>query len=156
MYSCKLRTTSIRLCVTTLDDSSARALFAMAVSSFKAACTTFSSSTCVSITCKLTQRSADVGLGLPFNIASYALLTHLLARATGLTATNLILDLGDTHVYTTHEGALLLQLSRRPRAAFPTLAFAPGAPTGLFAIRPEHVDLVDYVSYGPLPMPMAV
>jgi thymidylate synthase len=108
------------------------------------------------LTCKLTQRSADVGLGLPFNIASYALLTHLLARATGLTATNLILDLGDTHVYTTHEGALLLQLSRRPRGAFPTLAFAPGAPTDLFAIRPEHVDLVDYVSHGPLPMPMAV
>lgn len=107
------------------------------------------------LTCMLTQRSADIGLGLPFNIASYALLTHLLARATGLLAEQLVVSLGDAHVYATHEGALLEQLSRRPKP-FPKLGFAEGAPTDIFAVRPEHVTVVGYEHASKLAMAMAV
>ena len=72
------------------------------------------------LNCQFYQRSADMGLGVPFNIASYALLTHLIAHCTGLKAGELIHIMGDTHVYTNHISGLLVQLERIPKN-FPTL-----------------------------------
>jgi len=68
------------------------------------------------------QRSADLGLGIPFNIASYALLTHMVAHVTGTEPHELIIQLGDAHVYKDHVDALNVQLDRVPRA-FPKLRF---------------------------------
>ncbi len=70
--------------------------------------------------CQLYQRSCDMGLGVPFNIASYALLTHMLARVCGLVPGSLTHVMGDAHVYVDHVDALRTQLTRVPRA-FPTL-----------------------------------
>lgn len=62
------------------------------------------------------QRSVDSALGLPFNIASYALLTHMIAQVTGCTVGRLIMDLGDTHIYQDHIQGVIEQLSRKPKA----------------------------------------
>lgn len=107
------------------------------------------------LSCLLFQRSCDVGLGLPFNIASYALLTHLVAYATGLDAEELVMTFGDVHVYRNHEGPLLEQQLRQPKP-FPKLSIAPGTPRDLFAIPPEAVTLAGYESHGRLPMDMSV
>ncbi len=107
------------------------------------------------LSCMLTQRSCDVGLGLPFNIASYALLTHLVAYATGLDAEELVMSFGDVHVYRNHEGPLLEQQLRQPKP-FPRLCIAPDTPRDLFAITPEAVTLTGYESHGRLPMDMSV
>lgn len=72
------------------------------------------------LSCLMYQRSADLGLGIPFNIASYALLTHMIARVTDTVPHELIIQLGDAHVYKDHVDALRVQLTRQPRA-FPTL-----------------------------------
>jgi len=66
------------------------------------------------------QRSADLGLGIPFNIASYALLTHMIARVTHTLPHELIIQLGDAHVYKDHVEALEMQLKREPKP-FPKL-----------------------------------
>ena len=75
------------------------------------------------LSCLMFQRSADLGLGIPFNIASYALLTHMIAHVTGTEAHELIIQLGDAHVYRDHVEALEIQLKREPRP-FPTLRWA--------------------------------
>ncbi|KAI8621773.1 thymidylate synthase [Chytriomyces sp. MP71] len=75
-----------------------------------------------SLSCQLYQRSADMGLGVPFNVASYALFTHLLAHVTGIETGNLSIVLGDAHVYMDHMDALKTQLERVPRS-FPKLRF---------------------------------
>ncbi|XP_050362677.1 thymidylate synthase [Nymphalis io] len=75
------------------------------------------------LSCLLYQRSADMGLGVPFNIASYALLTHMIAHVTNLQASEFIHTTGDTHVYLNHIEPLKIQLERQPRP-FPTLEFA--------------------------------
>ena len=72
------------------------------------------------LSCLMYQRSADLGLGIPFNIASYALLTHMIARVTDTVPHELIIQLGDAHVYKDHVDALKVQLIRQPRS-FPTL-----------------------------------
>ena len=72
------------------------------------------------LSCQLYQRSADLFLGLPFNIASYALLTHIVAQRTGLIPGKLSICIGDAHIYKNHMGACLTQLQRNPRE-FPTL-----------------------------------
>lgn len=72
------------------------------------------------LSCLMYQRSADLGLGIPFNIASYALLTHMMAAVTGAEAHELIMQLGDAHVYRDHVDALKVQLEREPRP-FPKL-----------------------------------
>ena len=69
------------------------------------------------------QRSADLGLGIPFNIASYALLTHMIAQVTDTDPHELIIQLGDAHVYKDHVDALESQLKRQPRP-FPRLRWA--------------------------------
>lgn len=67
------------------------------------------------LSCKMYQRSADVFLGLPFNIASYALLTHIIAKMTGLEVGRLIITIGDAHIYLNHVDQLKLQMTREPR-----------------------------------------
>jgi len=73
------------------------------------------------LSCQLYQRSADMGLGVPFNIASYALLTVMLAHVTGTTPGDFVHTLGDAHVYSNHVEALEVQVARTPRP-FPTIA----------------------------------
>lgn len=75
------------------------------------------------LSCLMFQRSADLGLGIPFNIASYALLTHMIARITDTDAHELIIQLGDAHVYRNHVEALEEQLKREPKP-FPKLKWA--------------------------------
>lgn len=75
------------------------------------------------LSCLMYQRSADLGLGIPFNIASYAALTHMMARVTGTEAYELIMQLGDAHVYRDHIDALQIQITREPRP-FPKLRWA--------------------------------
>jgi dihydrofolate reductase / thymidylate synthase len=112
--------------------------------------------------CLMAQRSGDLGLGVPFNIASYALLTRLVAAAVGIPAARLCIVVGDAHVYNTHVEALTTQLGREPRE-FPVLELHPPpeavAPDGTVPIdvwRLEHFKVVGYTPHGPLPMPMAV
>jgi thymidylate synthase len=106
------------------------------------------------LTCLLYQRSADLGLGVPFNVASYAALTALLAHLAGLRPGELVHVLGDAHVYESHAGPLLEQLGRPPRA-FPTLRIDPGL-TELDAARPEHFVVDGYDPWPSVAMPMAV
>jgi thymidylate synthase len=74
------------------------------------------------LSCALYQRSGDVGLGVPFNIASYAFLTHLLAHHCGLEAEELVHFIGDAHIYVEHADALKTQMEREP-FAFPKIRF---------------------------------
>ncbi|KAK0500047.1 thymidylate synthase/dCMP hydroxymethylase domain-containing protein [Armillaria luteobubalina] len=107
------------------------------------------------LSCLMYQRSADLGLGIPFNIASYALLTHMIACVTGTDAHELIIQLGDAHVYRDHVDALEEQLKREPKA-FPKLKWA----------RDDIADIEEFVysdfiveGYNPhpaIPMKMSV
>lgn len=75
------------------------------------------------LSCQMYQRSCDMGLGVPFNIASYALLTKMIAHVCGIDVGDLVLVMGDAHVYSNHVDALKLQIERQP-TQFPTLKFA--------------------------------
>jgi thymidylate synthase len=103
------------------------------------------------LTCLVYQRSGDIGLGIPFNIASYSLLTHAMAHVTGLRAYELIHTIGDAHIYPEHVRALRTQLNRVPMCA-PVVRIS--GPTLEIAI--EGAELVGYQSHDALPMPMVV
>ena len=94
------------------------------------------------LSCQLYQRSADVFLGVPFNIGSYALLTMAVAHVTGLEAGTFIHTLGDAHLYLNHLEQARLQLTRQPRP-LPTLRINPAA-KDLFALRYEDFVLEGY------------
>jgi thymidylate synthase len=94
------------------------------------------------LSCQLYQRSADVFLGVPFNIASYALLTCLVARATALAPGQFVHTFGDAHLYTNHFEQARLQLTRKPRPR-PTLELNPDV-DDLFAFRYDDIRVVGY------------
>jgi len=94
------------------------------------------------LSCQLYQRSADVFLGVPFNIASYALLTLMVAQVTGLTPGEFVHTFGDAHLYSNHLEQARLQLSRAPRR-LPRMRLDPNV-TDLFAFRYEHFMLEGY------------
>lgn len=94
------------------------------------------------LSCQMYQRSADVFLGVPFNIASYALLTAMMAKATGLEPGDFVHTLGDAHLYSNHLDQARLQLTRAPRA-LPRLKLAEGI-TDVRDFRFEHVTIEGY------------
>ena len=94
------------------------------------------------LSCQLYQRSADVFLGVPFNIASYALLTMMLAQVCELEAGDFVHTFGDAHIYSNHKEQIELQLSRIPRS-LPTMRINP-AVKDLFAFTYDDFELLDY------------
>ena len=94
------------------------------------------------LSCQLYQRSADLFLGVPFNIASYALLTHLMAKVTGLGVGDFVHTFGDVHLYNDHLEQARLQLTRAPRAR-PRLLLSDDI-TDLFTVRFEQIRIEDY------------
>ncbi|HWM28954.1 MAG TPA: thymidylate synthase [Woeseiaceae bacterium] len=106
------------------------------------------------LSCQLYQRSADIFLGVPFNIASYALLTHMLAQQTGLKAGEFIWTGGDCHLYRNHLEQADVQLRREPYP-LPTLAIAR-RPESLFEYRFEDFEILNYESHPPLRADVAV
>jgi thymidylate synthase len=105
------------------------------------------------LSCQLYQRSADLFLGVPFNIASYALLTHLVAQQVGLGVGDFIWTGGDCHIYDNHVSQVTEQLSRAPYP-FPRIEI-DRAPS-LFEYRYEDLRLVDYRHHPVLKAPVAV
>ena len=106
------------------------------------------------LSCQMYQRSCDMGLGVPFNIASYSLLTCMMAQVCGLKPGEFIHVLGDAHVYTNHVEPLKIQLSREPRA-FPTLKINP-AVKDIDGFRYEDFEVVGYEPHAKIDMEMSV
>ena len=106
------------------------------------------------LSCQLYQRSADLFLGVPFNIASYAALTHMVAQVCDLEPGDFVHVLGDTHLYLNHLEQARIQLSREPRR-LPRLVLDP-AVKSLFEFRAEHFRLEDYEPHPKIPAPISV
>ena len=106
------------------------------------------------LSCQLYQRSADLFLGVPFNIASYALLTHMVAHVTGLTPTEFIHTIGDAHLYTNHLEQTRTLLEREHRPA-PTLALNPDI-TSIFDFTAKDIAFHNYDPHPSIKAPVAV
>jgi thymidylate synthase len=106
------------------------------------------------LSCQLYQRSCDLFLGVPFNIASYALLTHMVAQQCDLGVGDFVWTGGDCHIYLNHLEQVALQLSREP-LPLPTLAIHRRPPT-IFDYRYEDVEIVGYQSHPAIRAPVAV
>lgn len=106
------------------------------------------------LSCQLYQRSADIFLGVPFNIASYALLTHMVAQVVDMEPGDFVISFGDLHLYSNHIEQAKLQLGRAPRA-LPRLRLNP-AVSDLFAFRFEDVIVEAYDPHPAIKAPVAV
>ena len=106
------------------------------------------------LSCQLYQRSADIFLGVPFNIASYALLTHMMAQQAGLDVGDFVWTGGDCHLYSNHLEQADLQLSREP-FPLPKLVIKR-KPDSLFDYRFEDFEFADYQSHPGIKAPVAV
>lgn len=110
------------------------------------------------LSCHLYQRSADMFLGVPFNISSYALLTHMIAKISFLEVSHLVHTIGDAHIYSTHEDVVREQLKRTPRK-LPTLKMPELTSLNVDAIQAlcaSDFELLDYDPMESLKAPMAV
>ncbi|MGV0799886.1 thymidylate synthase, partial [Mycolicibacterium elephantis] len=105
------------------------------------------------LSCQLYQRSADLFLGVPFNIASYALLTHMMAAQAGLEVGEFIWTGGDCHIYDNHVEQVRLQLSREPRP-YPELVLAPR--DSIFDYTYEDIAILNYDPHPAIKAPVAV
>ncbi|PUB27748.1 thymidylate synthase [Promicromonospora sp. AC04] len=105
------------------------------------------------LSCQLYQRSADLFLGVPFNIASYALLTHMVAAQTGLDVGEFVWTGGDVHIYDNHVEQVETQLARDPYP-YPSLRLAPR--DSIFDYEFEDVEVLGYVSHPTIKAPIAV
>jgi thymidylate synthase len=105
------------------------------------------------LSCQMYQRSCDAFLGLPFNIASYALLTHLIAKTIGAEVNELIITLGDVHIYNNHFDAVKTQLSRT-EFVLPTLAI--NSDVDIWTAKLQDCNLIDYQCHPTIQADMAV
>jgi thymidylate synthase len=105
------------------------------------------------LSCHMYQRSADLFLGVPFNIASYALLTHLIAKEIGVGVGDLIISFGDVHVYTNHVEHCELQLSRQP---LPACQLDISEVSSIYTATVDQCKLIGYQSHPTIAAPMAV
>ncbi|HEX7770587.1 MAG TPA: thymidylate synthase [Dokdonella sp.] len=106
------------------------------------------------LSCQLYQRSGDIFLGVPFNIASYALLTQMVAQVSGLRPGDFVHTLGDAHLYANHFEQAREQLARDPKP-LPRLVLDPGV-RSLFDFRYEHVTIEGYAPHAAIRAPVAV
>ncbi|RXN00702.1 Thymidylate synthase [Acipenser ruthenus] len=106
------------------------------------------------LSCQLYQRSGDMGLGVPFNIASYALLTYMIAHVTGLKPGDFVHSLGDAHIYVNHIEPLKIQLQREPRP-FPKLKILRKVDS-IDDFKAEDFEIIDYNPHPAIKMQMAV
>lgn len=106
------------------------------------------------LNCQLYQRSADAAIGVPFNIASYALLTHMIAQVTGLEVGEFVHTFGDLHIYEPHIQGVKEQLTREP-LPLPKLWLNPEI-KNINDFKPEDIKLIDYVSHGTIPFSVAI
>ena len=106
------------------------------------------------LSCQLYQRSGDIFLGVPFNIASYALLTHMMAQATGLAPGDFVHTLGDAHLYSNHVEQAREQLQRKP-GSLPQLSLNPDI-RDIFDFQYRDISFVDYVAAPHIKAPVAV
>lgn len=106
------------------------------------------------LSCQMYQRSADIFLGVPFNIASYALFTHMIAQCCDLDVGELIITFGDVHLYTNHIDQAKEQLTRQP-FAYPTLKINPDV-KDITKFNMQDIELIGYQSHDAIKAPMAV